>query len=118
MKAQTKTLAAATAALITVILLNGLPLYTSTATCQRTRHICHGVPLGRNCLGIEKEQTRIIDQEQCEKVEKIQKRCNQVGRKLCKVNKGIGTRWAKKAEFEGQTCRTWNQKYSLNLTKC
>lgn len=104
--------------ILLLILLNGLPLYTSTATCQETRHTCHGIPLGQQCIGVERQNTEILDKNRCKKVEEIQQRCNTAGKELCKVNEGIGTEWAKKAEVEGQTCQTWKQKYSLNLTKC
>lgn len=114
-------LAAASILSVSLILLLtvGIEQDSSQYKCQKTVKKCHGIPVGQNCLGSEKYTERIVEEEKCESVEEIERRCNSLGREICSLNnQSIGTRWADKSLVNGQKCSTWSREYSLNLTSC
>lgn len=98
---------------------SGITQSVSSAVCQEQRKICHGVPTGENCIGKVEYSTKIVPEARCTSKADITERCNIAGEEICSINEqDIGTGWSSEVKVFGQTCETWDQKYSLNLTSC
>lgn len=107
------------AAVFLVFAIRGFVMFEATSTCQETTRICHGIPYGDSCTGFESEQSEIVEESQCNSVEQIEKRCDELADEICAINEGsIGTNWSDQTLVFGRTCKEWNAKYNISLRSC
>lgn len=101
------------------VMVLGIPTFESSGTCTESVALCHGLPLGENCLGTETFQTRPVPENDCGLIENITARCNAAADRICEINdRSIGLTWAEKTQAFGLKCSEWNREYDLDLRSC
>ncbi len=100
----------ATLLIALIYLASGVQYDKARGTCYTEKRICHGLPIGNTCIGVENLE-RNFD-EQCSQAENIQESCTAVRNAMCPSQ---GWREVKVQTF---SCGFWDRKYDMGIEEC
>lgn len=97
--------------------IQGVTVFEAQGTCYTETGVCHGLPVGNECIGqLEKEQ-EFDSEAQCDSLDDIEASCRSARENMCNSTGLEGGEW-KEAIVEDFSCGRWDEVYGMDLKNC
>lgn len=103
--------------LAVLLYIQGFIVFEAEGTCYTETGVCHGIPVGNECIGQLEEKEEFDSEAQCDSLDEIKASCRSARENLCNSDDIEGGEW-KEAIVDDFSCSRWDDVYGMDLKNC